>query len=112
MSKPRSKKYSKEAKENDMVNITFSSDLGALEASVFNTVIPSPTQSDIDILRDELKAQQELMDNRLDAIEDQIFFVRRDEILEEDYKELKAAWAAYNTLMEKLKTFKRLKDSA
>ena len=108
MSRPRSKKYSKEDMANEITINT--SDVGSLDYNAFNTL--TPTQSDLDALRDEMKALQEIMSDRLDAIEDQIFFVRRDQVLEEDYKELKAAWEAYNGLMEKLKTFKRLKDSA
>lgn len=102
MSKPRSKKVTK---SDDMYTINISNDMGVLDASVFNTPAPSPTQTDLDELRNE-------MSNRLDALEDQVLLVRRDAILEEDYKELKAAWKAYNDLVEKLRTFKRLKDSA
>ena len=113
MSKSRSKKYASKNSADDMYNITLNtSDMGALDYNTFNTLTPSPTQSDLDALRDEMKALQEIMGDRLDAIEDQIFFVRRDQILEEDYKELKEAWEAYNNLVEKLRTFKRLKDSA
>ena len=94
-----------------MYNITFNtSEVGALDNSIFEQL--SPTQSDIDALKDELQAQKELMDRRLEAIEDQVLLVRRDAILEKDYEELKEAWEAYNTLLERLKTFKRLKDSA
>ena len=95
-----------------MYNITLNASevVGAIDGSIFNTL--SPTQSDLDALRDEMKALQEIMSERFNAIEDQIFFVRRDQVLEEDYNELKEAWEAYNDLMEKLRTFKRLKDSA
>lgn len=105
MSKPRSKKYIKEEKEH-MYTINFSPDpsMGVLDQSAFNTLNPTQTQSDLDELRKETS-------DRLDALEDQVLLVRRDAILEEDYKELKAAWTAYNDLLEKLRTFKRLKDS-
>ncbi len=99
-------------------NVTINSDLGALDGSVLqyngtgNFEAVMPAMSDIEGLEEELKLQKQTMNERLNAIEDQIILVRRDHILEEDYEELKAAWEAYNNLAEKLRTFKRLKDSA
>ena len=52
------------------------------------------------------------VNDRLSAIEDQMVIVRRDAILEEEFEELKEAWQAYNDLMDKLRTFKALQDSA
>jgi len=114
MSKPHSKKYSK---KEDMYTVTIN-DIGALDSSTFTPVgdvVVGPigvTQADLAVIQDELKAHREIMSDRLDAIEDQIVLVRRDNALEEDYKELKEAWKAYNKLAERLRTFKRLKDSA
>jgi hypothetical protein len=50
--------------------------------------------------------------DRIEAIEDQMVIVRRDNALEEEFEELKEAWQAYYDMMDKLRTFKALKDSA
>ena len=52
------------------------------------------------------------VDKRLAALEEQVLLIHRDEILEEEFEELKEAYQAYNDLLAKLKTFKALKDSA
>lgn len=73
---------------------------------------PSPSQADFKKLEEEFKYFRRAMEERLAAIEDQVVLVKRDAILEHDFKELEEAWEAYNTLLEKLKTFKALQDSA
>jgi len=60
-----------------------------------------PTRSEIDILKDDVKAMKE-----------QIILIDRDNCLEADYQELKDAYDAYEELRDKLRTFKALKDSA
>ena len=71
-----------------------------------------PLDAEIQEMKDDIEEHAKRTDARLDAIEDQILIVRRDVLLEEDYKELRDAWQAYNDLVDKLKTFKALKDSA
>ena len=78
--------------------------------AVFNTTV---TQEDVKLnqIEEELKNFKRDVNKRLEAIEEQVVLVRRDHALEEDYEELKEAWDKYNELMEKLRTFKALKDS-
>lgn len=59
----------------------------------------------------ELDEFKEETNERLAAIEEQVILINRDNILEEDYKELEEAYNAYNDLRDKLRTFKALKDS-
>jgi hypothetical protein len=65
----------------------------------FEEVMPS--RSDYDELKDEIA-----------DIKEHIILIDRDNCLEADYKELKAAYDAYEELRDKLRTFKALKDSA
>ena len=98
-----------------MANLTLTSDNNPSGLSFWDAnanEISMATQPDLDVIREKQDAFEEKMEDRLSKIEDQIVLVRRDVVLEEDYKELKEAWEAYNKLAEKLRTFKRLKDSA
>lgn len=68
--------------------------------------------SDADKLREEMDEFKKDITDRIEAIEDQMVIVRRDNALEEEFEELKEAWQAYYDMMDKLRTFKALKDSA
>lgn len=77
-----------------------------------NHIQYEPFDSEIQEMKDDIKEHAKRTDARLDAMEDQVLIVRRDVLLEEEYKELEEAWQAYNDILKKLKTFKALKDSA
>lgn len=63
-------------------------------------------------LEDRFEEFSDEMFGRIEAIEEQIVLVRRDNALEKDFDELKEAWEKYNEILEKLRTFKALQDSA
>ena len=66
----------------------------------------------IEELTTELREFKESMEERMAAVEDQIVLVRRDNALEEDFEELREAWEKYNEILDKLRTFKAIQDSA
>ena len=68
--------------------------------------------ADIEVIEASFKIFKDEICKRMDALEEQVVLVQRDTVLEKDFKELKEAWKAYNDLLEKLKTFKALQDSA
>jgi len=79
-----------------------------------NNVTVSPDQTlsnEVFELKREINNLKLEMDHRLFEMDEQILLVRRDTILENEFEELKEAWKTYETLLDKLKTFKALKDS-
>jgi len=68
--------------------------------------------NETEALRKEFKQYKEEMNARIAEMEDQVAIVRRDVALEEEFEELKDAWKSYNEVLEKLRTFKAIKDSA
>lgn len=85
--------------QDSNVTLRWNTDTDAMEYQNY------PTLEDFEEHKSEVN-------DRLSAIEDQMAIVRRDAILEEDFEELREAWQAYNDLMDKLRTFKALQDSA
>ena len=81
-------------------------------ADIGGVTMDVPNMKNITDLEDQLNLHKEKLESRMDAVEDQVLLIRRDRILEQDFEELEEAWQAYNDLMEKLRTFKRLRDSA
>jgi protease II len=63
-------------------------------------------------LEERFEEFQDDMIGRIENIEEQIVLVRRDNALEEQFEELKEAWDKYNEILDKLRTFKALQDSA
>ena len=70
------------------------------------------SKSDFEEFKQEMVKFSKKMLKRIKSLEDQVLVVRRDNAMEKEFEELKEAWEAYNYMLEKLKTFKAIKDSA
>ena len=77
-----------------------------------NTDLMDPLNAELNEMKEELANFKEEINHRLEKIEEQMAIVRPDAFLEAEFDELREAYEAYNKLMEKLRTFKALQDSA
>lgn len=93
--------------------ITVNWDSLTINQDIINSVIETTAKDPAIVdLENDLRNFKAEVNERLAHIEEQMAILRPDEILGEEFDELKEAFEAYNKLMEKLRTFKALKDSA
>lgn len=78
----------------------------------FGQAVFSGNNDELNEIKQQFQEYKNQMNARIAELEDQVVLVRRDVLLEEDFEELKEAWDTYNELLQKLKTFKALQDSA
>ena len=69
-------------------------------------------ENDLHKLREDFEWYRHSTSEYIAKMQKHMAYVDRDNALEEDFEELREAWETYNELLEKLRTFKALKDSA
>jgi predicted amino acid-binding ACT domain protein len=68
-------------------------------------------QEELDQMRADFNEFSTELRAQMKELQEQIQVIERDTFMEAEYEELREAWEAYNAVLDKLKTFKALKDS-